>query len=90
MTVSLVPVGPGVDASISATLQSLLDAVQQLQQPDGPSVLPKIATAALLLSQAPAASYPDCAIQVVDKHCIALSTLVSGTWTWLRADGSSL
>jgi hypothetical protein len=71
-------------------VQSLFDAVQQLQNPDQPSVLASIDTKASLLATAPAASWPNAAIVCAEINSIAISTLVSGVWTWRRADGSAL
>lgn len=73
-----------------AVLQGYYEAISQLQNPESPVQLPVIDTAANLLLRAPAADYPNAAITVTDRNCIALSTNVAGTWTWLRADGTSL
>lgn len=86
MAVQLIP--PGAD--VMGCLQSFYDAIQELQYPGAPVQLPEIDTAANLLLRAPAADYPNCAIVVTDANCIALSTNVAGTWTWLRADGTAL
>lgn len=90
MAVQLIPPGGNLPLDALACLQSLYDAIQELQNPGAPVQLPEIDTSANLLLQAPAASYPNCAIMVTDKNCIAVSTNVAGTWTWLRADGSAL
>lgn len=90
MAVSIRPPGPGVPEALRSVLQDYFEAISQLQNPGAPVQLPVIATEADLLSQAPAASYPNTAIVVTDLNCIAVSTNVAGTWTWLRADGSAL
>jgi trimethylamine:corrinoid methyltransferase-like protein len=71
-------------------LQGYYEALTQLQNPGAPVQFGVIDTAANLLAQAPAANYPNAAIVVTDKNCIAVSTNVAGTWTWLRADGTAL
>jgi hypothetical protein len=86
----LIPVGPGVPPEMAAVLKSHEDALRELQNPGSPVQLPEIATEADLLSQAPAADHPNRAIVVTDLNCIAVSTDVAGTWTWLRSDGSAL
>lgn len=90
MAVPLVPVGPDVPDSVASILKSHQEAILALQSPGAPTPLFSIDTAANLLTQAPAASFPNCFAQVVDKSSIAHSVLVTGTWTWLRADGTSL
>lgn len=86
----LVPPGPGAPPTILACLKSLYDAVRDLQNPGQPQPLWAHPTAATLEATAPAASFPNCACVVTDISSIAASTLVAGTWTWLRADGSAL
>jgi len=91
MTVSLVPVGPGVPDDLKAILQSHADAIQALQQPGAPSQAFTIATSADLLAQAPAANWPGGFAVVTDVPCLAISVETSpGTWAWKRADGSAL
>ena len=86
----LTPVGPGVPAELREVLLSHETVLRALVNPGAPVQLPVIATAADLVSTAPAESYPNCAIVVTDKNCIAVATDVAGTWTWLRADGTAL
>lgn len=80
------PIGPDIPTWLSPTLQSLTDAVQELLNPTQPRKLLDIANADL----PPAEDWPGCAVHVTDKNCIAVSTDVAGTYTWLRADGSAI
>lgn len=61
-------------------------AVVKLQQPGKPANLFAVAFAGL----PPADLYKNCSCLVSDKNCIAASTFVGTSWTWLRADGSAL
>lgn len=88
--VPLVPVGADIPAALQPILTSFYQAIAALQNPQAPSPLFSIDTAADLLARAPAEDYQGCFAQVADKACVAHSTLVSGTWTWLRADGGAL
>jgi hypothetical protein len=90
VAVSIRPPGPDIPAALRSVLQDYYEALSQLQNPGAPVQLPVIATEADLLAQAPAASYPNTAIVVTEHNCIAISTNVAGTWTWLRADGTAL
>lgn len=90
MAVTILPPGPDVPTELQELMQSWYAALQELQNPGAPVQLPEIDTAANLLLKAPADRYPNCAIVVTDKTCIAVSTDVAGTWTWLRADGNAL
>lgn len=58
----------------------------ELEQPTKPVTFPSCTNANL----PPAASWPLGGIIVTDKNCLAISTLVTGVWTWLRADGSAI
>lgn len=80
------PVPVGIDAKVAAFLIEMRAAVLSLQSPGQPVQSFAVAQAQL----PPAASYPNCQVLVTDKNALAVSTLVAGTWTWLRADGSAL
>lgn len=85
-----VPQLPAGQADLQAFLTSVYETLQGLANPAAPVQLPEIETAADLLAQAPAESWPNSAIIVREHNCIAVSTNVAGTWTWRRADGSAL
>ena len=87
MAISILPPGPDVPEAVRAVLQTYFDALQQLQSPGAPSPLAEVSLEADL---PPAADYPNTQIVVTEHNCIAVSTDVSGTWTWLRADGTAL
>lgn len=80
------PVPNGLDPNLVAYLNEVSVAIGQLQNPAGP--VQEFATVQAQLP--PAASYKNCQVLVADKNTIAVSTLVSGSWTWLRSDGSAL
>lgn len=86
MAISIQPPGPDVPESIRAVLQGYYEALMSIQQPGAPTPLAEVALEADL---PPAASFPNAQIVVTEHNCTALSTDVSGTWTWLRADGSA-
>lgn len=65
MSVQLAPIGP--DAG--PLLQSMYDAIQQLQQPDHPSAVCSVTKAAL----PPAADWPQCVVLVSDLGVLAAS-----------------
>lgn len=89
MAVTLIPFGPDLPPALLSPLQALYDAVASLQNPDGPSDLAHVATLADL-STYPAATYPG-AFMICDQiNSIVHSTLVTGAYAWLRADGSAL
>ncbi len=90
MAVAIQPPGPGVPEALRAILQGYYEALTQLQNPGAPVQFSEIDTAVNLLATAPAADYPNAGIIVTDKNCLAVSTNVAGTWTWLRADGTAL
>lgn len=85
---SIRPVGPGIDswAALSPLLNEMRDAVIELQNPTRPTALASVVNADL----PPADSWRGCCVFVSDKDCIAISTDVAGTYTWLRADGSAI
>lgn len=86
MAVSIQPPGPGIPEALRPILQSYYEALTQLQNPGAPTQLAEVALKADL---PPAADYPNMMIVVTEHNCIALSTDVAGTWTWLRSDGSA-
>jgi hypothetical protein len=87
----LIPVGPGIkDPASAAVLKSHEDAIRSLQNPGAPEQCAEIDTAANLALRLPPADWPNCRIIVTDKNCLAISTNVAGTWTWLRSDGGAL
>lgn len=75
---------PGPDSSAFDT--EVFDHINELEVPTKPTQFAGVLEADL----PPAADWPLCGIIVTDKNCLALSTLVVATWTWLRADGSAL
>lgn len=85
MPVPLVATGP--NSNSQAQIQAITDAIIELQQPGAPTQFAAVATKAAL----PAAkSWPNCAIICTEINSLVCSTLVSGTWTWLRANGAAL
>lgn len=76
----------GLDNDLVAFLTEVRSAVTQLQQPGQPTQ--EFATTQANLP--PAENYKNCRVIVTDKNTLAISTLVSGSWTWLRADGSAI
>lgn len=76
----------GSDPDLLRVLQGYFEALQQLQNPQAPTQLAEVALEADL---PPAADWPNSAIVVTEHNCIAVSTDVAGTWTWLRADGGA-
>lgn len=89
MAVRLIPPGPGVPAGLQALLTSFYDAITDLQNPTAPVPFPSIDTKANLLLVDPSV-YAKCGIVCDDINALCVSTLVAGTWIWLRADGSAL
>lgn len=87
MAVSIQPPGPGIPEALRPILQGYYEALTQLQNPGAPVQLPEVALEADLPA---AADHPNTAIVVTEHNCIAVSTDVTGTWTWLRADGTAL
>lgn len=91
MAVQVLPIGPDVPDELKALLQSMRDAIVDLQQPGAPPVDFTIDTAANLLSQAPADDHRGSRVIVTDKLCMAISVETTpGTWAWMRADGTAL
>ena len=86
MTIRVRPVDPTINFPLSAILKDLRNVAAEVQTPTQPVALASI----LFASLPPAADWPACMIHVSDKNCIAISTPVAGTYTWLRADGSAL
>lgn len=80
------PVPIGLEPGLQAFLAEIRTAVVKLQEPGKPTR--EFATVFGQLP--PAADYPNCRVLVTDKNALAVSTLVAGSWTWLRADGSAL
>lgn len=81
MSVTLVPPGPA--ANVNQVLQSLYDAVSQLQQPDHPSAVCAVTQAKL----PPASDWPQCVVLVSDLGVLAAS---NGS-AWIRQDtGASI
>lgn len=89
MGVQLIPFGPNVPGGLAAPLQALFDAVSQLQNPDGPSNLAHVALITDLTRYPPDDYRGD--FMICDEiNAIVHSTAVTGTYTWLRADGSPI
>jgi hypothetical protein len=84
----LKPLGPGsvVGDELLQTLQEIAAAITELEAPTRPVQMPAVLNADL----PPAENWPGCYIFVTDEDCIAISTDVAGTYTWLRADGSAI
>lgn len=80
------PVPNGLDPNLVAFLNEVSVAIGQLQNPGNP--VQEFATVQAQLP--PAASYKNCRVLVTDKNTIAISTLVSGSWAWLRSNGAAL
>lgn len=80
------PVPPNAPPELLPLLQDFRSAILELQSPTKPVSLAAVLNAAL----PPADAWRGCAVFVSDKDCIAISTDVAGTYTWLRADGSAL
>lgn len=80
------PVPVGIDPALAAFLAELRSAVSQLQTPAQPVQCFAVTQAGL----PPAANYKNCEVLVTDKNTKAISTLVTGTWTWLRSNGSAI
>lgn len=80
------PVPLGLTPDLAAFLTEVKGAVEQLQAPGQP--VQEFATVQAQLP--PAANYKNCRVLVTDKNTIAISTLVSGVWTWLRSNGAAL
>jgi hypothetical protein len=74
----LTPIGPQAPPALQAVLQSLHDAVRELQTPGAPK--PAFATVQAQLP--PAASYPQCLALVSDLNVLAHSDGVH----WIRED----
>lgn len=87
---ALIPPGPAVPQALASILQSFYDAISDLQNPGAPSQLAHIDTKAHLVARYPAASYQGGVLICDDINSIVHSTKVTGTWTWLRANGSAL
>lgn len=67
--------------------RSLLDAIAELQLPTKPQRLGRV----LLKTDLPdAALWPECAILCDEINSVVVSTLVTGSYAWKRADGSAL
>lgn len=91
MPAPIIPVSGAIkDVPTRAVLKSHEDALGSLRQPGAPVQMPVIDTKADLLAQAPAANWQNCAIICTEINALCISTDVSGTWTWLRADGSAM
>lgn len=81
------PVPAGLaDKDLATFLTDLRTAVMKLQQPGAPAQAYSTTSDKL----PPAEGYKACVAALTDKKCIAVSTLVGSTWTWLRADGSAI
>lgn len=80
------PVPVGLDPILTAFLKELRGAVADLQRPGQPQLAYAIASTSLPQAE----SWKTCVVELTDKNCLALSTNVAGTWTWLRADGSAI
>lgn len=82
------PLGPGsvVGDELLTTLQEIAASITELEAPTKPVQMPYVLNADLPT----AANWPGCYVFVTDKDCIAISTDVAGTYTWLRADGSAI
>lgn len=87
MAVSLTPVGPGLPTAVAQVLKSHEDAIRALQQPGYPTALHHIDTKANLPT---ASDWPACVAICDEINSIVVSTLVAGSYAWLRADGSAL
>lgn len=83
--VPLVPPGPG--ATIASVVQSLYDAVSDLQNPAGPVQLAHVDLKANL---PPADNYRGGVVICDEINSIVHSTLVTGAYVWLRANGAAL
>lgn len=86
--IALVPPGPGADPQL--VLQTLYDAVSELQQPGGPLQLAHVDTKANLVARYPADDYRGGYLICDDINSIVHSTATAGVYAWLRADGSAL
>lgn len=82
------PLGPGsvVGDELLQTLQEMAAELAEVTAPTKPVQMPYVLNADLPT----AANWPGCYVFVTDKDCIAISTDVAGTYTWLRADGSAI
>lgn len=80
------PLPPDLPPPLQAVLRDMYQAIIELQTPTQPVRLPPVVN----LSLPPADNWRGCAVFVSDKDCIAVSTDVGGTYTWLRADGSAI
>jgi len=86
----LIPPGPGIPAPLQPILNSFYAALVDLRDPGGPVHLAHVDTAANLTSRFPAVAYRGGVLICDEINSIVHSSLVSGTWTWKRADGSAL
>ena len=82
------PLGPGsvIGDELLTSLQEIAAAITELEAPTRPVQMPPV----LFADLPTAANWPGCYVFVTDKDCIAISTDVAGTYTWLRADGSAI
>lgn len=91
MAVTLIP--PGPNANPQAVLKALYDAVSELQNPGAPVQLASVDLKVASPPQTglpPAANWPNGAIICAEINSVVVSTLVTGAYAWLRADGSAL
>lgn len=85
----LIPPGPGITGPAAPILQSFYDALVELRNPSAPSQLVHIDTKADLL-KLPPENYKGTFAICDEINSIVHSALSSGSWVWLRADGSAL
>lgn len=78
---------PGPNANPQAVLKALFDAVTELQNPGAPTT---IASVPLIANLPPAADWPLGVIGCDEINSIVVSTLVTGAYAWLRANGDAL
>jgi hypothetical protein len=80
-------VGSEIPLPLQPFAKSVVDALDELQNPGAPFRFASVATVADLPS---AETFALSGIIVADANALAISTLVGAVWTWLRADGSAL
>jgi len=88
---SLVPVGPDLPPAVARILTSHAAALRELLTPTQPRTLASVDLKSdLSVAGYTAPEWPNGHIICAEINSIVVSTLVAGTWTWLRADGGAL
>jgi hypothetical protein len=88
MAALVVPQKDSLDADLKRFLGQVVEAINLLERPQGPTN--GFAVAAVANLPAASADYANTLAVITSLGAVAVCTLKTGSWAWTRADGSSL